>query len=175
MTIVKRLANEAAEILEQIKNAVLALSKEDYSLRLDIIEGNTIGMHIRHVLEFYKSLEQALDQEYVDYDARERNLELETNKSSAIIEIERIEKWLEKIQNDLQIKVLHRSDNDMVLMSSVSRELAYNIEHAVHHMAIIKICINACFSHIKLDQNFGVAYSTLQYRASTNVHSKLSA
>jgi hypothetical protein len=175
MNILTRLVNEAAEILKQLKIVVEALPEKDYSLNLDIVEGNTIGMHIRHILEFYKSLEYGLNKEFVDYDARERNLELETNKNAALIEIERIQKWLNSICNNTEIKILHHSEKEMVLNSSISRELAYNIEHSIHHMAIIKICINASFANFKLDENFGLAYATIQYRAANHVHSKLPA
>jgi len=48
--------------------------------------------------------------------------------------------------------------------SSYFRELQYNIEHAIHHMAIIKIAIGACFTEVELPANFGVAYSTVRYQ-----------
>lgn len=172
---VKRLAEEAIEIIEQLKIAILALEQLDYSMKLTIVDDNTIGMHVRHILEFYKSLEHGAKVNQIDYDSRERNIELETNRILAKLELERIQEWLLTVVNDIEIKVLHHSQKDMELTSSMSRELAYNMEHAVHHMAIIKICIKHAFDYVRLEENFGVAYATIQYRATTNVHSKLSA
>jgi hypothetical protein len=42
--------------------------------------------------------------------------------------------------------------------------LVYNIEHAVHHMAIMKIGIREVADYINLPDNFGIAVSTLRYR-----------
>jgi len=42
------------------------------------------------------------------------------------------------------------------------RELQYNIEHAVHHLAIIKIGVKTLEDSFKLDDNFGIAASTIR-------------
>jgi hypothetical protein len=44
------------------------------------------------------------------------------------------------------------------------RELAYNIEHAVHHMAIVKIGVREVAPYITLDKDFGVAASTIRHK-----------
>ena len=43
------------------------------------------------------------------------------------------------------------------------RELAYNLEHTIHHMALIRVGI-AEVSSLSVPENFGVAYSTLKFR-----------
>ena len=52
--------------------------------------------------------------------------------------------------------------------SSFYRELAYNIEHAIHHMALLKVAVNQTLTYIELPQNFGVASSTIRYQAGSN-------
>ena len=50
----------------------------------------------------------------------------------------------------------------MTINTSLHRELQYNIEHAVHHLAIIKIGIKSLEDSFKLDDNFGIAASTIR-------------
>ncbi len=52
--------------------------------------------------------------------------------------------------------------------SSFHREVAYNIEHAIHHMALLKVAVNQTLHYIQLPENFGVASSTVRYQESTN-------
>ncbi len=53
---------------------------------------------------------------------------------------------------------------DVAIPSLFYRELLYNIEHAVHHMAILRIALEADFPHVPLAEHSGVAYSTVQHR-----------
>ncbi len=53
----------------------------------------------------------------------------------------------------------------MLIPSSVARELLYNIEHAVHHMALIQVAVTNAFPSIELPPHFGVAYSTVQHQS----------
>ncbi|TAG65626.1 MAG: DinB family protein, partial [Runella slithyformis] len=50
--------------------------------------------------------------------------------------------------------------------TTLSRELVYIAEHAIHHLAILKIALRAHFPDIALPVHFGVAYSTVQYQNS---------
>ena len=52
--------------------------------------------------------------------------------------------------------------------STLERELVYNIEHAVHHMAMIKIGLRQIAPEILIDKNFGVAQSTVNNRVHIN-------
>ncbi|NBP71028.1 MAG: hypothetical protein EBU52_20110, partial [Cytophagia bacterium] len=57
------------------------------------------------------------------------------------------------------------SANDFVTIeSNFMRELVYNIEHAVHHMAIMKIGIKEVAPYIQLPFDFGVAASTIRHK-----------
>jgi hypothetical protein len=56
--------------------------------------------------------------------------------------------------------------------TNATRELVYNIEHAVHHMAIIKIGVREIATYIDLPTDFGIAASTIRYKehASADKH-----
>jgi hypothetical protein len=47
--------------------------------------------------------------------------------------------------------------------SNYFRELLYNLEHCIHHQALIKVAILQCET-VTIDPNFGVARSTIEYR-----------
>jgi hypothetical protein len=67
-----------------------------------------------------------------------------------------------------KLKLNANYSNDSLFQNTVEtsagRELVYNIEHAIHHIAMIKIAVINLLPHIKLPDNFGVAYSTIFYR-----------
>ena len=63
-------------------------------------------------------------------------------------------------------------DNSVVhrVESTLDRELIYNIEHAIHHMAMIKIGLKVLAPELHLPENFGVAPSTIRYRHQTGIN-----
>lgn len=155
---------QSIEILNQLTTVIEKLGNEEYSKPLSTLSDSSIGKHIRHIIEFYQCLFNGIPEGIVDYDKRERNLKLETDPVFTIAIIRTV---ISQISNTKDISlVLHTSYENQIseLRSSVFRELFYNIEHATHHLAIIKIGITQHFSHITTDENLGVAYSTIQYR-----------
>jgi hypothetical protein len=49
------------------------------------------------------------------------------------------------------------------VFTNFQRELVYNLEHTVHHMALLRIAVNQV-SSIPLPEDFGIAMSTIKYR-----------
>ena len=156
------------EILNQLQQVVKSLNNDEYSKQVSILSGNTIGKHVRHIIEFYGCLQNGISINAIDYDARERNLSLETDVNYTTSFIDDVKHWLSFIKEDkmLQLNVCFsaNSEEKINIETTFYRELAYNIEHAIHHMAIIKIAIGNDFKHITLPENFGVAYSTIKYQ-----------
>ncbi len=151
------------ETLGQIKGVIGQMENEDYAKLLPILSYNSIGKHTRHILEFYECLLNAQNG-VVDYDARQRNILLETDVVSAKQSIEKICDILPL--KDLKTPILLQSHfHETVLTpSSWEREIVYNIEHTIHHLAIIKIALKEVFPSVHIPENFGIAYSTLQYQ-----------
>lgn len=165
MPIIK-LKQSSQTILSQIADLVNQIQEDDYSKKLDLLSGNTVAKHVRHVLELYIQLLNGIAQQEVNYDKRERNLLLEHNKTYTLGFINELQTYIAQLSNtDNLLHLNSLIDNEEVLVkSSLARELVYNIEHAIHHMAIMQIACKHCFSYIQLDKNFGVAYATIQFQ-----------
>jgi hypothetical protein len=166
-------------VLRQLRSLAGALTPQQYSAPLELLHGNTIGKHYRHVIEFYQCLLQNTPE--VNYDRRKRDIVLETDSSIAIAIINDITAALQNItEADIKSLVYEADFSDtgetyITMPTSFERELAYNIEHAVHHMAILQIVVNHYYKHIQLEEGFGVAASTLRYQHQAHVHSNLPA
>jgi hypothetical protein len=101
----------------------------------------------------------------VNYEKRKRDYLIETNKELAVQLLKDIYHRLERPNVDLVMEAEDYEDKAGVVSipSNYYREIAYNLEHTIHHMALIRVGINEV-SSIKLPQEFGVAYSTIKYR-----------
>lgn len=155
--------------LSEIKNLLLQLPIELYSSPMEIINEATIGQHFRHIFEFYICLEKGIEDHAVSYDDRERDVKIESDIKYALISIEKIIHFLEKIEKDfpLTLKANYStslSKNQVNIPSSLYRELAYAMDHTVHHLAIIKIALSVSKQKVELNENLGVAPSTIRYR-----------
>ena len=159
-------------ILSQIFDLIEQLSPSEYSAQLDMLNGNSIGKHVRHVLEFFELFVDGCAKGLINYDKRKHTLLYETDTEAALAKIESlIKEGIEDISfgKDVILEVNYTSSEEESgkIKSSVERELAYNIEHAIHHMAIMKIAAQTVFPKVKLVKNFGVAFSTIRYQKST--------
>jgi len=161
----------AAENLAQIKGLLVKLNEEDYRQKLDILSDASIGQHIRHILEFYLILFKGIDRGTISYDKRERNLVLETNVDIAIQLVNDLVFKLKSIKNDVPLRFEADYEGStgvsISVGSSAFRELAYCVEHSIHHQAIIKSALVALEKQSLVDEYFGVAYSTIKYRNNT--------
>ncbi len=158
-------------ILSQVFDLTQQLNDAEYTSELDLLNGNTIGKHVRHIIEFFGILIEGTSEGIINYDKRKHEPLFETETAATLVRIEELMDLVGKLDtgNQVFLEVSYaKSDADSVkIKSSVERELAYNIEHAIHHMAIIKIAIQTVFPNIQVAENFGVAYSTVRYQKST--------
>ena len=158
-------AKFSVAILKQLAEVVNQLSNDSYCTTLDVFSGASIGQHTRHILEFYSCLLKQKDNGVVCYDARERNMELEQSVEKTLECINNLIIELETFENDASITLVSTLQNiEIETPSSLSREMLYALEHAVHHMAIIKIGLLLACPTLEIPANFGVADSTIQYR-----------
>lgn len=162
-------------ILNQLIALCEDLSSNQYSTSLNLLMDISIGKHIRHIVEFYDILKDSCKSDgLLSYDKRKHCHRTETEIKFAVDRFKDILSWLNEISEDQALKLnvsYDRVGNEgFNIDTSLQRELVYNIEHAIHHMAIIRIAIEQDFPSIKLDKHFGIAYSTIRFRDDLCAH-----
>jgi len=160
--------NTFRNLFYETENIISQLNEDDYRSSLSVLSKNSIGRHVRHILDLLECLLESSETGILNYDKRKRCTETETNKEFAL---QKLSFTRGKIDNlDLKKELLFSQkigNNDIECLTTIERELLYNIEHCVHHLAIIRIGIEQNFPYVKISENFGVAYSTIQNREKT--------
>lgn len=152
---IKNSLNELIELLKQMSNV-------EYSKPIPSLSNSTIGEHTRHIVEMFQCLENNYEAGIVNYDKRPRNILIQTDTTFAITQIEMIKSLLEKDNKKIELQQI--IDNEEVQIdSNYFRELLYNLEHCIHHQALIKVAVLQSET-ISVNENFGVARSTIEYR-----------
>lgn len=155
------------ESFYQLEQCLKGLSNQDYTMAIPVLSESSIGSHIRHILELYIELEKGYWSGVIQYEARKRDKVLETNCQLALLQIDHIVSNLNKQDKDLTLLATYgqETENPLTIKTNYYRELAYNLEHMVHHMALIRIGLSQ-ISNVILPASFGVAASTILYRKS---------
>jgi len=166
-----QLKNTGISIFSQLTNLLEQLTVDQYIAPIDLLNGNTIGKHVRHIVEFFIILENGYKTGVINYDSRPHDTLFETNIELTLARIDELADEikimiLEK-QAILEVSYVTDALESVKIPSTLQRELAYNIEHAIHHMAIIKIAVKTVFPMISIPPNFGIAFSTLRYHGAS--------
>lgn len=159
--------NASAEIISQIIEITNQLSNDEFKYPIPVLSGNTYGKHVRHIIEFYNCLLTGFENGVVDYDSRSHNTLTENNKLIATAELENILKNISNLENKQMLLKVDYSQTGYFshIQTSFDRELVYNLEHAIHHMALMKIAVQSICPNIILPENFGIAYSTINFQS----------
>jgi hypothetical protein len=163
MTLKKPITN----LLKQLQYVIDSLSNEQYNAQIKVLSMSSIGQHSRHILEFFIELDNGYELGIVDYDKRVRSHAIESDKFFAVRTLQVIAERLDKPNRKISLDVEYGEGDDAVLKvnSNYYRELVYNLEHMVHHMALIRIGVEAT-TNLEIPIGFGIAASTLKFRKS---------
>lgn len=153
----------AIQTLKEIQSLLLKMNNTVYTYQCENIENSSIGMHVRHSLEMLDCLINQYEFEYVNYDERKRDKMLETDIVSASNKLDELILKLEKPNKNIVFKSNHFIGKDDEVNSNYYRELIYNIEHCIHHQALIKVVLRR-FPEIGIPHHFGIAPSTIEYQ-----------
>ncbi|MGZ8559420.1 MAG: hypothetical protein ACXWWC_13840 [Chitinophagaceae bacterium] len=152
-------------VFVQLSASLHQLTEAEYSQPSKILLNASIGQHVRHIIELFLCLEKGYETGTVNYEKRKRDYKIETDKDFAIQLLKEIYHRLDRPDIDLVMEAEEYEDVSGVvaIRSNYYREIAYNLEHTIHHMALIRVGINEVSSIVLPDQ-FGVAYSTIKFR-----------
>lgn len=163
----------AKENLNQLKRLLLDIEEQSYIERAEVLGGGTIGQHIRHILEYYLLLIGGTKTGTIRYNSRKRDPNIEVDPTYASVTIDNILLNFGKIKEKHLVNVTVDIDEDensnSFLISSFGRELAYCIEHSIHHQRLIKAALVSVGLQKLTDDLFGANPSTLRFRKKKNL------
>lgn len=148
--------------LSELTGLLNQLNTQEYTNPVNHLSNATIGQHTRHIIELFQCLINNYETGTVNYDSRLRNRKIETDIKYAVACIESIMQSINKVDIEMLLEQNLEGQTKQI-KTSYLRELFYNLEHCIHHQALIKV---ALFDNSKIlvSENFGVAPSTIQYR-----------
>jgi uncharacterized damage-inducible protein DinB len=163
-----RLIEESIKVLEALASLIANISDSNYKKIPEDTFRSSIGAHTRHVIEHYQMFFQGFDQDLVDYDQRQRNIELEDNRTQAVESItELVSRFHQLTVEDKPLNVVLDLGSSIIeavnSKSTVARELAFLHSHATHHHAIIAM-ICSTFNLSVPPADFGLAPATRRYQ-----------
>lgn len=162
------LNDSAKEILIQLSEVIRQFSESDFTKRTNALNNASVGQHVRHIIEFFTCLQAGYVNNRVNYDLRAHDQSIESDPILSLKLIRDILKFIESSPEDKPIQLetaYHEQENHWITVSTTfKRELAYVIDHAIHHMAMIRMGISSVASEVNLDECFGVAYSTRRHQ-----------
>lgn len=155
------------DLLAQGEALLDRLSPEDY---VGAGPGRSaVGAQYRHVLEHYLLFLAGLGSGRVDYDARSRDVLVETDREAAGRLTRSCRDGIARIgAGDLErpltvhLAASAESDDGSGHGSTVGRELLFLLSHTVHHFAIIRLLLED--RGVDCEPDFGMAPSTLAHR-----------
>lgn len=160
---------QATKQLQSLRKLLLSLTDEQYVQTVGHLGNASIGGHTRHVIELLQCAIEGYKTGLVDYVNRKRNLMLETDRMfahSVLLQIEGLIKVPDR-QLSLAPEQVDGEFDPLNVTTTYYREVVYNTEHTIHHLALIKVAIIDMQLDI-IDDDFGLANSTIKYKASLN-------
>lgn len=156
-------------ITRQINQLLEQIHPRAYSMPLGLFNESTLGQHFRHIFDFYDCLLRGVSEGMVDYASRMRNEQMEKDPGYARSAFHQLAQACQELQESQPLNVRADfsalvEDERPVVGSTVGRELMFAYDHALHHLAIIKMGMREALPEVTLDEQLGVAPSTIKHR-----------
>lgn len=163
------LLQASEEVLVQGRELLASLDDYPYARKSSGVFAASVGEHYRHVLDHFHCLLEGLSVERVDYDRRQRERRLEADRAYALAmtefmlhELRQIPRPVFEQEITVAYSVAYHGSLPETMVSTVARELAFCIGHAVHHYAIIRMLCAEMGA--QLTPEFGIAPSTVKHQ-----------
>ena len=142
------LIEDLVEVLLQGRALIDALPcDEDYVAHPELLTASSLGAHYRHHIEHVQLLLAGIQGKgVIDYDARDRDMDIQTDRGVALARTDECITSLREIRArdfDRAVCIVCRScvggDSRPETSSTLGRELIFLLSHAVHHFCLLYI------------------------------------
>lgn len=152
--------------LGALRQLLGTISTEQYTLAINHLGNASIGAHTRHIIELLQCALVGYYTGQIDYVNRQRDLVLEQDSGAAMAALDTLTASLHLADQTLQLFTESTADREATpVTTTYYREIVYNTEHTIHHLALIKVALIEMQLDNIIGADFGMAYSTLKYRA----------
>ncbi|WP_336514024.1 DinB family protein [Pollutibacter soli] len=162
-----QLQQAVRNVFTQLTVSLDQLSAEQYKFSCAQLGNSTIGQHVRHIIEMFQCLENGYTTGVINYEIRKRDQKIEQDKGFAMQLLQEIHDSLAKEDKALILEGVYNDDSSdlMRFPTNYYREIVYNLEHTIHHMALIRVGLRS-FKEIEVPETYGVAAATVKHNKS---------
>lgn len=157
-------------VLEQTLRLLDMLDDDQYVHVESRLSSASIGAHVRHNLDHYRLFLEGQPTGTVDYDLRERDTIVQTDRAAAaeltrelITSLRALPAFALEQRLHVRQQGSYEKGRFDECESRVDRELLFLQSHAVHHFALVAILARA--QGLALPETFGMAPSTVDWLA----------
>lgn len=160
-----QLYNAIKTSFQQLNEVLDKLTAEQYQTPSENLSGSSVGQHTRHIIELFQCLLAGYENGSICYDDRKRDVRIESDPLFAKQLLADIASSIERTNIELQLSGVYdeASTDQLYLTTNYNRELLYNLEHTVHHMALIRVGLKELKTEF-VTEHFGIASSTIRHR-----------
>ncbi|MCA9478679.1 MAG: hypothetical protein KC535_06025 [Nanoarchaeota archaeon] len=167
----RRLARDISSLLFDNVDLIEKLTPRQLNRSSDAFGGeDTVGRHFRHIFNHVESFLNGLSAKYIDYEARQRNPQIETNLlkakeyASNVQERFHLRSETSPLFYEERIRIHEKPYGNFD--STVQAQMLYLYHHTTHHDAMIRMILfdDKNFDRNLINDSFGIAPSTLRYQ-----------
>lgn len=142
----RRAALALAECLHELATLLEATADADYAWQHPSGVSGTVGAHVRHCLDHVHAVLERVTDDRLTYDHRQRATRSEQDRGYAIEQLHHAVRALSdsggQLEHHLTLDVqVDRDGTTVSVGSSFGRELAFVLQHTIHHQALIALLL----------------------------------